>query len=64
MEETLIILKPDCMEKGLAGEVIGRFERAGFVIVASKVMLLDAALLREHYAHVANRFWDTLVFAN
>ena len=54
MEETLIILKPDCMEKGLAGEVIGRFERAGFEIVASKVMLLDAALLREHYAHVAD----------
>ncbi len=54
MEETLIILKPDCMEKGLAGDVIGRFERAGFEIVASKVMLLDAALLREHYAHVAD----------
>lgn len=54
MEETLIILKPDCMEKGLAGEVIGRFERAGFEIVASKVMQLDAALLREHYAHVAD----------
>ena len=42
------------MEKGLAGEVIGRFERAGFEIVASKVMQLDAALLREHYAHVAD----------
>lgn len=54
MEETLIILKPDCMEQGLAGEVIGRFERAGFEIVASKVMLLDSALLREHYAHVAD----------
>jgi nucleoside-diphosphate kinase len=54
MEETLIILKPDCMEQHLAGEVIGRFEKAGFEIVASKVMQLDAAILREHYAHVAD----------
>lgn len=54
MEETLIILKPDCMEKGLAGEVIGRFEKAGFEITASRVMTLDSALLREHYAHVAD----------
>ena len=54
MEETLIILKPDCMEKRLAGEVISRFEKAGFEIVASKVMTLDSAILREHYAHVAD----------
>ncbi|CAI8306988.1 MAG: Nucleoside diphosphate kinase [Opitutia bacterium UBA7350] len=54
MEETLIILKPDCMEKRLAGEVISRFEKAGFEIVASKVMLLDGPTLREHYAHVAD----------
>ncbi len=54
MEETLIILKPDCMEKGLVGEVIGRFEKAGFEIVASKVIQLDGAILREHYAHVAD----------
>ena len=55
MEETLIILKPDCMEKRVAGEVISRFEKAGFEIVASKVMLLDGAILREHYAHVADQ---------
>lgn len=54
MEETLIILKPDCMEKRIAGEVITRFENAGFDIVASKVMLLDGPILREHYAHVAD----------
>lgn len=42
------------MEKGLAGEVIGRFEKAGFEITASRVMTLDSALLREHYAHVAD----------
>ena len=54
MQETLIILKPDCMAKGLAGEVISRFEKAGFEIAASKVMQLDGPILREHYAHVAD----------
>ena len=54
MEETLIILKPDCMEKRIAGEVITRFENAGFDIVASKVTQLDGSILREHYAHVAD----------
>jgi len=55
MEETLIILKPDCMEKRIAGEVITRFENAGFEIVASKIMQLDGPILREHYAHVADK---------
>ena len=54
MQETLIILKPDCMEKRIAGEVITRFENAGFDIVASKVTQLDGPILREHYAHVAD----------
>jgi nucleoside-diphosphate kinase len=55
MEETLIILKPDCMEKRVAGEVISRFEKAGFDIVASKITQLDGPILREHYAHVADK---------
>ena len=55
MEETLIILKPDCMESGLAGKVLSRFEEAGFAIIASKVMTLSSAVLREHYAHVADK---------
>ena len=53
MEETLIILKPDCMQNRIAGKVITRFEEAGFEIVASKVIQLDGQILREHYAHVA-----------
>lgn len=52
MEETLIILKPDCMQKRLVGEVIGRFEQAGFDIVAAKVMQLDSEVLGEHYGHI------------
>jgi nucleoside-diphosphate kinase len=55
MEETLIILKPDCMEKRVVGEVISRFEAAGFDIVAAKIMELDSPILREHYAHVADK---------
>ena len=53
MEETLIIFKPDCIEKRVVGEVISRFEKAGFDIIASKVIQLDSALLTEHYAHIA-----------
>ncbi len=55
MEKTLIILKPDCMEKKLAGEVIGRFEKAGFTIVDAKMDQLGSQVLREHYAHVADK---------
>ena len=55
MEETLIILKPDCMEKRVAGQVITHFEQAGFEIVAAKIMQLDGTILREHYAHVADK---------
>lgn len=55
MEKTLIILKPDCMEKGNQGEVIKRFNADGFQIVACKMMQLDSPILREHYAHVADK---------
>jgi nucleoside-diphosphate kinase len=55
MEETLIILKPDCMEKRAVGEVISRFEQAGFDLRAAKIMQLDGPILREHYAHVADK---------
>lgn len=54
IEETLIILKPDCMNAGLCGSVISRFEAEGFQIVAAKVKHLESAILREHYAHVAD----------
>jgi nucleoside-diphosphate kinase len=53
-EKTLIILKPDCLQQGAAGAVLQRFERAGFQIVACKMMALTGPLLREHYAHLAN----------
>ena len=55
MENTLIILKPDCMQKNLSGSVLDRFLKEGFKLVACKMMQLDSALLKEHYAHVADK---------
>jgi len=47
-------LKPDCVEKNLAGEVIGRFEKAGLKVRACKMIRLSNDLLKEHYAHLAD----------
>jgi nucleoside-diphosphate kinase len=55
METTLILLKPDCITGGKAGEVLKRFEQAGFQIRGCKMFRADAGLLREHYAHIATK---------
>jgi nucleoside-diphosphate kinase len=55
MERTLILLKPDCVQEKNCGEVIGRFEKAGFNIRACKMMRLSSDILKEHYAHVADK---------
>ncbi|MEO0796537.1 MAG: nucleoside-diphosphate kinase [Verrucomicrobiota bacterium] len=55
MEKTFIILKPDCMEKKLWGKALDRFAEAGFEIVACKMAKLGPEILREHYAHVADK---------
>lgn len=55
MEKTLVILKPDAMERRLYGTVLLRFEKEGFDILGAKLMTLTPALLREHYAHVADK---------
>ncbi len=55
MSKTLIILKPDCMEKRLAGSVLDRFDRAGFDVIGCKMIRLSPELLRAHYAHVASK---------
>lgn len=54
LETTMILLKPDAIEKRLTGKVLTRFEHAGFVIRAIKMMQLDEAILREHYAHITH----------
>ncbi len=55
MQTTLILLKPDCVRGGHAGEVIGRFEHAGFQIAGCKMLFATDALLQEHYAHIATK---------
>jgi len=55
MQKTFIIFKPDCMEQRHVGNVLARFEQAGFTIVGCKMMRLSAEKLREHYAHVASK---------
>ncbi len=55
MERTYIMLKPDCVKRGLMGEVISRIERKNYKIVDAKMMTLDEPILREHYAHIADK---------
>lgn len=55
MQKTFVIFKPDCMEQKHVGEVLSRFEKAGFTVVGCKMARLTPALLREHYAHVASK---------
>ena len=52
MEKTVVLLKPDCVQKGLMGEVLKRFEAQGFRVVGCKLMQLDDAILKDHYAHL------------
>jgi nucleoside-diphosphate kinase len=60
-ETTLILLKPDCVERGINGEVIKRFEDEGFRIRGCKMIKLTDELLKEHYAHIADRpFFPTV----
>lgn len=61
MERTLILLKPDCVERRLMGRVISRFEEKGLNFVALKMMRVTPALAREHYAeHVSKPFYPAL----
>ncbi len=62
MERTLILLKPDALQRGLAGEIIGRLERRGLKFVGMKLMQLDEATARRHYAeHEGKPFVDSLI---
>ena len=54
-ETTLILCKPDAVTKNLVGEVLGRFEREGFKLRGVKMMTLSDEVLKEHYAHIADR---------
>lgn len=55
MEETLVLLKPDCLDGRNCGEVFKRFEEKGFIVFGVKMMRLSDDILREHYAHLADK---------
>ncbi len=62
MERTLIILKPDAVQRGLVGEIIRRLEARGLRIVGMKFMSVERALAEEHYAvHKSKGFFKDLV---
>jgi nucleoside-diphosphate kinase len=61
VERTLVLVKPDAMQRGLASEVLGRFERRGLKMVAARMLLIDEALAARHYAeHVGKPFYERL----
>ena len=62
MERSLVLIKPDAIQRGLAGEIISRLERKGLKIVALKMLHMDKNLAQRHYAiHKGKAFFDDLV---
>jgi nucleoside-diphosphate kinase len=62
MERTLVLIKPDGVQRGLVGEVISRLERRGLRIVAAKFMNVEKKLAETHYAiHQGKPFYDGLI---
>jgi len=62
METTLIILKPDAVQRGIMGQIISRFEDKGLAIVGAKMMRISADLAARHYeAHQGKPFYESLV---
>jgi nucleoside-diphosphate kinase len=62
VEQTLVLVKPDAMARGLAGEILGRFERRGLVVRAARLVRVDRALAEHHYEeHAEKPFFGELV---
>ena len=62
MEQTLVILKPSAIARGLMGEILSRIERKGIIVTGLKMMQLDENILKEHYAHLVDRpFFPSIV---
>ena len=61
-DRTLVLCKPDCVERGLVGEIVGRFERKGLKLVALQLRTLDEGTAKRHYAeHDGKPFFGDLV---
>ena len=62
VERTLVLLKPDCIERGLTGQIIARFERKGLAICAIKMLHMDREMAEAHYSeHKGKPFFELLV---
>jgi nucleoside-diphosphate kinase len=62
MERSLVIIKPDALQRGLAGEIISRLEKKGLKIVGMKMLHMDRNLAQRHYAiHKGKAFFNDLV---
>jgi len=62
MERTLIILKPDAVQRGVCGEILTRFERKGMQVVGAKFMQIPKALAEQHYEmHKGKPFYEGLL---
>jgi nucleoside-diphosphate kinase len=62
VERTLILVKPDAMQRGLAGEVLSRFERRGLRLAGLRLLQIDDALARRHYGeHEGKPFFEGLL---
>ena len=55
MQRSLVLIKPDAVQRGLIGEIVGRFEKKGVKIVAMKMISMTQELIAEHYAHLASK---------
>ena len=62
MERTLVLVKPDGVQRGLVGEIIGRFEAKGLKIVGMKLLIVSRELAEKHYAvHFGKSFYTGLI---
>ncbi|MGD0743177.1 MAG: nucleoside-diphosphate kinase [Acidimicrobiales bacterium] len=62
MDRTLVICKPDAVERGLVGEIVSRIERKGLKIVAARMLTVDTELAKRHYEeHLGKPFFESLV---
>jgi nucleoside-diphosphate kinase len=62
VEKTLVLIKPDAMQRGLAGEILARFERRGLTLRDAKLVRVDRKLAEEHYAeHAKKPFYGELL---
>jgi nucleoside-diphosphate kinase len=62
LERTLVLVKPDAMQRGLAGEILGRLERRGLAMRGAKLVVVERSLAEQHYAeHAEKPFYGELV---